>query len=107
MPRLETEARPADWLGPDPGPRIRRMVAMMLRLAMGISLLGAGLARYLGARQTNQVPGMTMMLGSFEFLDGPRLCPDRPGAGPDPGVRPDLRVARVLPHAPGHPDFPR
>ena len=51
-----------------PGPRIRQMVALMLRLALGISILNAGMARHLGARMTNQVPGLTMLNGTSEFL---------------------------------------
>ena len=54
--------------GLDPGPRIRQLAALMLRLALGVSLLSAGLARHLGARMTNQVPGMVMLDGPGSFL---------------------------------------
>ncbi len=66
MSTLETETRAQGQY--EPGPRIRQAVALMLRLAIGLSLLNAGLARLLGMRVTNQVPGMVLFDAPRTFL---------------------------------------
>ena len=70
MSSVDTESGTRDWLGPDPGPRIRQTVALMLRLAFGVSLLSAGLARYMGSRPGSQVPGMVMVGAADPLMAG-------------------------------------
>ncbi len=47
---------PRGTLGSDPGPSVRRWVALLLRLGIGLSLLNTGLAGYIGAARGG--PGM-------------------------------------------------
>ncbi len=56
---------PAPWeaLGPDPGRAIRRWVAFLLRMGVGLSLLGSGLVGYFGAQNG--------MVGARPWLQSP------------------------------------
>jgi hypothetical protein len=48
MDTPQTEPSPRGFLGPDPGRMIRCWTAFLLRVGIGLSLLGSGLAGYFG-----------------------------------------------------------
>ncbi len=70
MSRIDADLATDSRIALDPGPRIRQLVATMLRLAVGLSLFGAGLARFLRLRLGNQVPGMAMPGSADPFMSG-------------------------------------
>ncbi len=66
MSRPSTNPNAWGALGPDPGPGIRILVAMLLRFGIGLSLLNTGLAGYMNVRVG---PGGMMGGVSFSGLD--------------------------------------
>ena len=69
MSMSSTNPTPRGALGPDPGRTIRCWVALLLRMGIGLSLLGSGLAGYFGSQRPGGGIGVWGQNLSFPALD--------------------------------------